>query len=318
MRTCGGSAIVRLAALLVGGIAARAPAGAQDPRRVEPSPATVAIAAGRFNEAEALLFEASRRIPREPAARGALGAFLAARGRLLVGATLLEEALEFGADSAAVEARLFDVYRWAARFDRAAGQRTARVSPGLREAMTRAAGTVVGGAESAQVPMRPNEALGLGRIPIAIGEERLEADIQPLATGLVLPATMALFAAVEPVGGRGDTTFAVVRALSVGGVTLGPVPAALVPSAQVARLGFDLLGHLQPTLDHRAQQLVVRSAVAEVSGQRLPLLLTFPGVTFVAREGEAPVGLHTAAGRAALRGRRWTLDLAGGAIVVER
>ena len=298
--------------LAVGGLPA------QGSRRVDLSPADAAIAAGRLDVAEAILFDESRRAPREPAVRGALGAFLAARGRLLVGATLLEEALSFGADSATVEVRLFEVYRWEGRYDRAAAQRLARVAPELRDAMRRAGAATLGGAASATVPMLPNEALGIGRIPLAVGGERLEADIQPLASGIALPSSMALFAAVEPVGARGDTTFAVAQSVAIGGVTIGPVPVMLVPSLRTARLGLDVLALLQPTFDYVARTLTVRSEPSDVPGQALPILLTFPGVSFLPREGQGPVGLHTVAGRAALRGARWTLHLSGGAIVLSR
>lgn len=295
-----------------------AAATAQGSRRVELSPADAAIAAGRLDVAEALLFADSRRTPREPSARGALGAFLAARGKLLVGATLLEEALEFGADSAMVEARLFEIYRWEGRYDRAAGQRSARVAPELREAMRRAAVATTGGAPSATVQMLPNEALGLGRITLALGGERFEADIQPLAPGIALPSSMAMFAAVEPVGAHGDTTFAVAQSVAIGGVTIGPVPVMLVPSLRTARLGLDVLALLEPTFDYGARTLTVRSEPGDVPGRALPILLTFPGVSLVPREGQGPVGLHTAAGRAALRGTRWTLRVSAGAIVVAR
>ena len=46
------------------------------------------------------------------------GAFLAARGRFRIGATLLEEAVELGGDSASVERRLASVWRWAGEYAR--------------------------------------------------------------------------------------------------------------------------------------------------------------------------------------------------------
>ncbi len=291
---------------------------AQGSRRVDPSAAELAIALGELDVAEAALYEQARRSSREPAYRGTLGAFLAARGKFLVGATLLEEARFFGGDTAAIEARLFEVHRWTGQYDRAALLPTVRVARDLRDAFRRAAGTAAGGAAEAIVPMMPNELLGLGRITITVGDEVLEADIHPIANGLQLPSTMALFSAVQPVGANGDTTFAVARTLGIGGVVLGPVPATLVPSLRTARVGLDVLGQLYPTFDPVARTLTVRSTAYTPAGRRLPLLLTFPGVTFVANAGSAAVALHEAAGRAALRGYRWTLDVAGGAVVIER
>lgn len=292
--------------------------GAQGNRQVEPSAAELAIAVGRLDVAESALYAAAARAPREPSARGALGAFLAARGKFLVGATLLDEALRFGADTAAIEMRQFEVYRWTGEYGRVAALRTVRLSPPARAALRRSAGTHAGGTDAATVELQPNEAPGLGRIVIRVGGVRVSADVEPLSNGLVLPSSEPLFRAIEPAGAHGDTTFGVARTVSVGTVTLGPVPVALVPSLGVARIGLDVLSLLTPTFDHDARTLTVHSSPYAAVGQRLPILLTFPGVTFVATDGQGPVGVHTSAGHAALRGARWTLEVAAGAIIVAR
>ncbi len=304
-------------AVLAASLASVAPTvEAQGTRRVNPSPAELAIAAGRLDDAERILFENSRRAPREPSARGALGSFLASRGKFLVGATLLEEALQFGGDSAAIESRLFDIYRWAGLFDRAAALRHSRASQVERDALARAAGTAVGGEGTATVPMSPNEAFGLGRITVNVGGERVEADIQPLASGIVLPSSMQLFSAIEAVGARGDTTFGVARTIAIGGVTLGPVPVMLVPTVRTGRIGLDLLGLLHPTFDVGARSLTVRAEPLTVTGRFGHVLLGFPGVSLVARVGEAPLPLQSAGGRAALRGLRWSLDFPDGKLII--
>jgi hypothetical protein len=298
-----------------------APAHAQRARQVELSPADQAIAAGKFGYAEDLLFYESSLNTRDFTARAALGAFMAARGRFLVGATLLEEAMQFGADSVSIQTRLFEVYRWEGRFAQAASQRLARVSPEIRAAFERVTQAEASGAPSATVPMQPNEMLGLGRIAIQVGGERIESDIQPLLTGVMLPSTMQLFSTLESVTARGDTTFAVASQISIGGVHVGPVPVMLVPGLRAGRIGLDVLALLRPTLDQRAGTLTVRSTdpVPEVAAsQRRLLFLNFPGVSYLARDGEGAVALHTPAGRAGLRGMRWTLDVASGAILIER
>jgi hypothetical protein len=306
-----------VAAFVAGMVVVPPAVHAQGSRRVDPSATELAISVGRLDLAEAVLFEEARRAPREPTVRGALGIFLAGRGKFLVGATLLEEALQFGGDTASIQERLLEVYRWAAQYDRTAALPEARMIPEEREAMRRAAGTAVGGAAAAIVPLQPNEAFGLGRFTLLVGSEPVDADIQPLTTGVQLPASPALFGAVEPVSARGDTTWAVARTLSIGRVTIGPVPVQLVPGLRTARIGLDVLGQLSPTFDGAARTLTVRSSDAAPTGDARPFLLTFPGLTFVAREGQPPVPLNGNAGRSALRGRRWTLDLASGAIVIE-
>lgn len=305
------------AALLVAGLPPRLLA--QGERRVDPPAAELAIALGRLDIAEAALFEEIRRAPRAPSARGALGTYLASRGRFQVGITLLEEAIQFGGDSAQVEARLLEVFRWTAQYDRAAALMHAQLVPEAREAMRRSAGTTPGGAVSSTIPLAPNEVFGLGRIWIVIGTERVEADIQPLMTGVQLPATVALFGAVESVGARGDTTYGVARAIEIGRTSIGPVPVTLVPSLTTARIGLDVLAQLAPTFDFAAKALTVGTPrVAPPQAERWPLLLTFPGVSFVSVEGAAPVVLHSQAGRSAIRGTRWTLDPGTGSIIVER
>jgi hypothetical protein len=292
-------------------------AHAQGSRRVELSPAERAIAAGQLDVAQDLLFENTRVAPREPTARGALGQFLASRGRFLVGATLLEEALLFGGDTVSIESRLLEIFRWTAQYDRAGTLAAARMVPEERSAMRRAGAAAAGGAATATVPLQPNEAFGLGRFALRVGSESVDADIQPLMSGLELPSTQALFSVLEPVGSRGDTTYGVVRQISIGGVRFGPVPVKLVPSLRTARIGLDLLSQLTPTIDAGRAELVVRSEAKEIPGKALPVLLSFPGLTFVAREGDAPVSLHTVSGRSVLRGLRWTLDMSAGAIIIE-
>jgi hypothetical protein len=197
--------------------------------------------------------------------------------------------------------------------------RSARISQEEREILRRSTGTTVGGKKSATVPLLPNEVFGMGRFGFTVGDESIEGDVQALAVGIQLPATPKLFASVVPWGAHGDTTYAVAREISIGGVTIGPVPVLLVPGLRVARVGLDVLGQLTPTFDFAGQTLTVGAPHGAREGaERWPVLLTFPGVTFVTAEGTAPVALHATAGRAAVRGLRWTLNLGLGAIVIER
>src|SRR4051812_41646131 len=65
---------------------------------------------GRVFAAETLYYYAVRRTPRDPAARLALGRYLAARGALRPGAVLMEEARYFGGDPKTVGTYLAPVY----------------------------------------------------------------------------------------------------------------------------------------------------------------------------------------------------------------
>lgn len=70
---------------------------------------------GRWTEAEAVYYYQSRRAPRDPVARAALGRFLAMKGAVRPGMVLIEEAIKFGLDSAvghALIAPLRDILEW--------------------------------------------------------------------------------------------------------------------------------------------------------------------------------------------------------------
>jgi len=301
------------------------PLGAQAaPRpapRVDPSPADRAIAAGRLAEAESALYAATRGAPRDPGARGALGAFLAARGRLKVGAVLLEEARQFGGDARVIDERLRHIYAWLGEWHQAPTEPGAprfgrperlRVQWLATHPPTRQ------GPDSSVVALEPNELAGLGRVTIGIGNTVVRADIDPNVEGLVLAPTLELLDELQRFGTRGDTTLAVAYIVTLGEQSLSNVPVTLEPEAR-SRVGLDVLAPLVPTFDLAARRLTLHASAKEPArGEALAILLGFPGVRLVARPGQSPVALESAAGRAALRGARWTFDLRRGAVVVER
>jgi hypothetical protein len=68
------------------------------------SEADALIDAGRWSEAEELLYAAARARPRDPIARARLGRYLAMKGALRPGLVLIEEAAEFGLPASATRA----------------------------------------------------------------------------------------------------------------------------------------------------------------------------------------------------------------------
>ena len=245
--------------------------------------------------------------------------FLASRGRLKVGAVLLEEARQFGGDASVIDARLARVYAWIGDWTSVAALKHF-VAPGAeldRARWLSAHAPARNGADSVIVAMEPNEMAGLGRIEITIGSARIPVDIDPNVDGLVLQSSPVVAGAAQQFGMRDSAAVAVVYSVAIGAMQLMNVPARLSPSARPS-IGLDLLAALTPTFDAGAHRLTLRQHVAASSGEPLPILLAFPGVRLVARVGQAPVAIESAAGRAALRGSRWTLDIRRGAIVAVR
>lgn len=298
-------------------LAAALPLGAQDTRPTAPSPADSALAEGRIANAEQLFFAASSAAPRDPAARGALGKFMAARGRLKVGAVLLGEARQFGGDRSAIEPLLGRIYAWLGDWTSTAGlKQYAATGPVHERALWLAAHAPSrGGADTASVALEPNEMAGLGRITLVIGGDSVPADIDPAVDGLVLPATPAISEESKQFGMREKASVAVVYTVGIGAIHLKNVAATLSPGVP-ATIGLDVLAPLTPTFDAGARVLSLRMNPVQAQGNALPFLLEFPGVRFVARPGEPLVAMESPAGRAALRGSRWTFDLRRGAIVV--
>jgi hypothetical protein len=296
------------------------PLGAQQQERpTAPSAADAAIAQGRLDDAEQLLFAASSRATREPSARGALGMFLASRGRLKVGAVLLEEARQFGGDAAVIDGRLSRIYSWMGDWSAVAALKHNTTSaPELDRARWLASHAPArAGADSTVVELEPNEAAGLGRITLTVGGASLQADIDPNVNGLLLPSTPAMAGESQQFGMHGGASVAAVFNVSIGELRLTNVAAQLAPAARPV-VGLDVLAALSPTFDAAAHRLTLRQRVAAASGETLPILLAFPGVRIVTRAGQPPVSIESAAGRAALRGSRWTLDVRHGTIVAAR
>ena len=312
------------AVLLAGVAVAAPPAAAQGARTVAPSPAEVALSTGNLDDTERALYAAARRAPRDPATRGALGAWLASRGALRFGAVLLEEARLFGGSPTAVAARLEHVYSWLHDWSSLAALPGSSFSPAekKRAQMLADLGTDTQGADTVQVTFAPIEVGALGRMPMLIGRDTLWGEVDPQVEGLVLPGLGRGAGLIDVIGEDRRGQVAIVRELSLGALTLRNVPARVDPSlgAGRARLGFDVFASLAPTVDARAGVVTLRRAGkvgARESATALPLLLSFPGVRLAVRRGEPLAPMASPTGRMALRGHPWTVDVRRGTIWVD-
>jgi hypothetical protein len=276
-------------------LAQTAPDAPRIPRAV-PSRADSMLAVGRLAAAEEALYAAVEVRPRAPEPRGALGAYLASRGRFRIATVLLEEAQRFGADRGSVQRMLaaFAPY-------------TASV----------ASGPVV------TVVTRPTTSPGaLAAFPVRAGRgasEEFVALLDPRVHGVVLGRGAAQAFGVRA-GGRGR----VLDELWIGERRLERLEARVdsLESPDAVRIGLDVLWGLHVQVDERASTLTLGRApnVVALGGpvEQIPFVLTFPGMFLVPQVGRPPVPIESAAGRALLRGTRWQIFAAQSTVVVER
>lgn len=263
---------------------------AQRPRPAEPGRADSLLAQGRLAAAEQALYAAADAKPRDPAARGALAAYLASRGRFGIARVLFDEAQRFGADAGRVSRARAAILPYA-------------TAPAAGEEVT--------------VPLTPARQPGtLGLIPLrsvrAAAATQLAA-IDPNITGVVMGTDAAQRLEIS----RGRP----LPELWIGERRVLRLSARIdsTYSPDEMRIGLDVLWGLQLLFDERAGTLTLgRSVGAESVAREIPWLLTFPGLLLVPEVGQAPLRIESAAGRALLRGRRWQIDTRAATIRVER
>lgn len=285
------------------------------------------LRSGRVFAAETLYYYAVRRHPRDPAARLALGRYLAARGRLRVGAVLMEEARFFGGDPKMVGASLAPVYGALGDYRALAGM------PGsplpypqrARADWLKSNPPETSGPDSLMLPYTPSDSGAIGHVTLVIGDDTVRAALDPRERGLVLdvswskrPELVKTFASQFDADPR--EAAGVVLATRYGELTFANVPARFDAALGVgeARIGLDVLEPPSPTFDPVLGLLLLRrSGDVEVSGgERLPTLRFAGGLWLVDPEGLAPLMGRTLDAR--VQGVRWTIDAKRGEIVVER
>lgn len=297
------------------------PAGAQN--YVER--ADTLLRRGRVFAAETLYYYAARRSPRDPVARLALGRYLAARGRLKVGAVLMEEARFFGGDARTVASYLAPVY------GRLGDWKALATLPGTplaysersRAEWLRDNPPEVEGPDSAWVSYVPADSGAIGRLAIRIGDQTLTAVIDPRGQGLVIDTSWVraketkVFASTFEGDVRNHA--GVTRAVGIGDLTFTNVPTKFgsLGGREQARIGLDVLAQLAPTFDATRRAILLRRGGRledETGGERVPTLTYANGTFLVFRDGLWPVvgtGLHPR-----LRGTRWTVDARRGEIII--
>ncbi len=297
---------------LIAGVAA--PAEAQDPV----ARADYLMRVGRVFAAESVYYWAATSKPKDPAARLALGRYLASRGALRTAATLLEEARFFGGDPKVVAAELAPIYERLGEYRVLASLPASPLSPAeqMRAEWLRDSRPTRRGPASVVVSLLSAEPHLVGRVVLRIGRDSIVADIDPAAHGLALDTAWARrrgvrrFApAVERVPER---MAGVVTELMLGELTLGNVPVSFAAhgGAERAVVGLDFLSRLAPSFDERESTLTLRAGgkvPALPRARRFPTLVARGSYALV--DGVNVIQLNSARGRALVGGKRWTLGM---------
>jgi len=272
------------------------------------------LRAGNAAAAEAHYYEAARRRPRDPAARLALGRYLAARGALKVGAVLMEEARFFGGDAATVAASLAPVYTRLGDFRALTSLPSSPLGPAerARAEWLRANLPAATGPDSTTLAYVPLDSGPVGRVTITVGAKKVEALLDPATQGLVLDRSLA-----SELRTFGDGRVAVATRLQLGGIELANVPARVesLGPARPARIGLDVLADRSPSFEPAAGRLTLRRGrlASREWGERLQTLF-LPSGLYLIRDGRVRAfSAGTLSGA-----KRWTLDGRRGEIVLAK
>jgi hypothetical protein len=281
---------------------------------------------GRVFAAETLYYYATRKTPRDPGARLALGRYLAARGALKIGATLMEEALYFGGDKKTVATYLAPVYEKLGNYKALS---TLPSSPLPYAQRSRAEwlaenAPVIDGPDSATVPLGPADSTSLGEVTLVIDSDTLRAALDTRVQGIVLDTSWLHRKAVKRFASTYDNDWrniaGVALTMHVGPFTLTNTPVTFAASGvhDRARVGLDLLANMAATLDQGSATITLRREGRisdDAAGERIPTLAYPGGLWLIRRDGVWP--LTGSVARGIIGTRRWTVNARRGEIVLE-
>jgi len=294
---------ILFAALL---LAAR-PARAQDVRIADSL-----LRQGFVDRAETEYYAAARARPRDPAARFALGKYLLDRGAFRIGATLIDEAVQFGFDRAVGGSVLVRVYTNLGEYpsaERAAA--LAGVPPDERARIRWLAARPHADSidAAALVAFNRTSTPGyLGTVRVRLNGQSIVAMVSPRSTcGLQISDTAALASSLHRFG-----SYAAADSLGLGPMSIRNVPVELTrlrePPQAVICLG--MLARFAPTFDPRANLMTLHGNGIALPPSRVStvaMLLDVAGDYSVLR-GNAWSALGSRDAAMLLGDRRWTFD----------
>lgn len=320
-----------LAAVSAFALAAPTALVAQRPEPPPPSRAEELLAVGRLALAERELYAAAAAQPREPAHRGALGRYLASRGRFIIAEVLFLEALRFGADTASVARALaaMEPYRPIAERRPIPGVRRPTAVRAREQSRASRGGVETIDGPEVSVPMQMTEdgnTLARFRARGAREGDSVWVTLDPSREGIAVSSADDSVLAMQAFGGHGSGTPVLIEELWIGVRRLAWLDAYVdqsVPAGEV-RIGLDLLWRMRAIVDERRPEPVLTLPFAGARVMvaprafHLPVVLRFPGLWLVPQPGVEPFLLQSPRGRAYLRRARWQIDPATSTLVVER
>ncbi len=327
---------VACAVTLASSAAAQLPsARGPKPEPAPPPRAESLFAQGRLRAMEEQLYADVARRPRDPAVRGALGRYLASRGRFTIAEVLFEEALRFGADTASIAQALMTLALYRPEVDRRriAGVRLPAPERDREIARLNARGAAARSADSsltvgATVPFTFTEdGRTIGHFSVRGRGGSMRAVLDPRVEGITLARADEPALAPQRFGAVRDGAPLLIPELWIGERRVtglaARVDASLPPDEM--HIGIDVLWALRAQFDERTGTLTLpapsslpRTPASAPGLTHVPLALAFPGVWLVPTVGRMPVAIESAEGRALLRGSRWRFEPQFATVVVER
>lgn len=281
---------------------------------------------GAVERAESMYYAAVRAQPRNPEARWELGRYLISRGALRVGATLIEEAMRFGLDSAVGAAALAPVY----------------LQIGQTQALAALPAAALGVSERARarwlvdhpsraiapdtliaVAYQPSTGGAIGTVALRLNGRTIDATIDAHARGLVVSDAAASSVQLRRFSSGSASTRgmpAVVDSLGIGRLSIANVPVTIASDISApVMIGLDAFGPYAPTFDPRARRVLLHpTGVSSAAAPDATVLqtLSVEGDLLVARGG-GWASLTSPMLGSLLRDHRWTVDARRGRIIVE-
>lgn len=279
------------------------------------------LAIGRLASAESAYYSAVRVRPRDPAARTALGKYLAARGATRVGAVLLEEARFFGGDSISLARALVPLYGRLGDFAALDTLKPNVLTPAERRraAWLRNKPAQAAFRDSVVLRYQPlGDGRGVGTVLVALRRMEQAAIIDPRVSGLQVPASMRR--ELRTFTNDTSTALGVADAIRIGGIVFSNVPATITSDSSdvVVRVGLDVVAPYAPRFDPIHRLLVLRRVERRSPppiGTRVPALFDDNGLRLLF--GDRWYASAAAMPAMLLSTRSWTFDARRGDLVLD-